>query len=181
MCLEHTFARLQQVLLFFFWLPLKHSPTHSSPLGDENRSNGATLTSPLGLQADVSPPWDEAGGGPPQQPTKPRVPRPIYDTFKQRLHCRHFRRQVAESWTCCMASCFHLRVYLCLFVLPTDLSALWVWLLCCSSHTHIIFRTNHYLNSLPLFLLLTSSLTRIVQWICSHLNWFVSVTNLLHE
>ena len=59
-----------------------------------------------------------AGGGPPQQTAKPRVPGPIYDTYKGRLHCRHFRRQVAESWTCYFTSCFHTSVYFLIVYYP---------------------------------------------------------------
>ncbi|KAG7214775.1 hypothetical protein INR49_010667 [Caranx melampygus] len=62
--------------------------------GFTNRSSKATLTSTPGLQDDVSPPWDRAGAGPPQQP---RVPLPIYDTYEGRLHYRHFRNQVLRA------------------------------------------------------------------------------------
>lgn len=52
---------------FFSWLPPKHCSL--SLLHSKTRIEAAKwhLTSPMGLQADVSPPWDETAGGPPQQ------------------------------------------------------------------------------------------------------------------
>lgn len=87
-----TYLRLQQVLFLGGGLPPKHSPTYSSPLCDQNRSSKVTLTSTLGLQGDVSPPWDGAIGGPPQQAGALSVLRPIYDTYRGRLHCKHLRK-----------------------------------------------------------------------------------------
>lgn len=62
-----------------------------------------TLTSPLGLHADISPPLDRTGGPPIKVSSKPRVPRPIYDTFKSRLCCK----QVTKSYTSLLPPLFY--------------------------------------------------------------------------
>lgn len=141
MCLEHTFTRNRFFSSsFFFFLP----PTPTHLLGDQNRSSKVTLTSPLGLQADVSPPWDEAGGGPPHSRTaKHGVPWPIYDTFEGRLHCRHFRKQVAESLTCSMASCSHSRGYFELFIWPTNFFVINFNAIAMLYHIHSILYTSY--------------------------------------
>lgn len=93
---------LFQRVLFFVFLPPKLSATYSSSLWDRNRSSKVTLTSPLGLHADISPPLHRAGGPPIKVSSKPRVPRPIYDTFKSRLCCK----QVTKSYTSLLPATF---------------------------------------------------------------------------
>lgn len=96
MCLEHTFAWNR----FFFFPPDSHSNTHPlTPLHLATRIEAARRhwRAHWACRLTLAHPGMRLVGDHPSRRAKPRVPRPIYDTYKGRLHCSHFRKQVAES------------------------------------------------------------------------------------
>lgn len=123
MCLEHTFTGNR----FFFICFDSHSNTYPlTPLHLATRIEAAkrhwrahwacrlTLAHPgLGLVEDH-----------PSRLLSPGCLDQFMTPTRGRggQHCRHFRRQVAESWTCFCASCLHTSVYFLIVYYPDKFS-----------------------------------------------------------